>query len=160
MKRRGQAFETMMLVISVIVAVAILGVLLGFIGRIGTGIGGDALTTMQTQLKSIQSRGYGSSTVERSTFPEGTIRTGDLVTNLPLSAKDVKFVGIDGALCSSDGSPADCGESKIVVIKKIDGYIVTCKGESGPYIIVIGDANQKTEVNEKCGECVDNNGGC
>ncbi|VVB67741.1 Uncharacterised protein [Candidatus Norongarragalina meridionalis] len=161
MKKRGQAFETMMLVISVIVAVAILGVLLGFISRIGPGIGGDALTTMQTQLKSVQSRGFGSSNVEKATFKEGSIRVGELVVDLPVSANDVKFSAVDGGICgSSDTDPLKCEEKKITINKQIVGYITTCKGESGPYVIVIGSENQKTEVTTKCDECVDSNGSC
>jgi len=157
MKRRGQAFETMMLVISVIVAVAILSILLGFIGRIGPGIGGDAITTMKTQLKNVQSTGYGSSSIEKATFSEGTIRTGTLISDLPLAASDIKFIWVSNGICgSADSDPLNCEDAKITVNHKITGYITTCKGD-GPYNIVIGSENQKKEVSEKCDACVEGN---
>jgi hypothetical protein len=152
-QRRGQAFETMMLVISVIVAVAILGILLGFIGRIGPGIGGDAVTTMTTQLKAVQSKGYGSSNIEKATFKEGSIRTGELIIDLPLSKDDVEFDGLSDGICGSD-KPLECTTDKITVSKSIVGYIATCKGESGPYYVIIGSENQKKEVSTECDDKV------
>jgi hypothetical protein len=142
----------MMLVISVIVAVAILSILLGFIGRIGPGIGGDAVTTMKTQLKSVQSTGYGSSNMEKATFKEGTIRVGELIADLPLAAGDVEFVKVENGICGTDeSSPLICDTNKVQVNKGIVGYIMTCKGDnSDKYNIVIGSENQKTDVGNKC----------
>ncbi len=72
MALRGQAFDTMMLVISVIVALAILAVLLNIIGNI-TGIGqGDPSSLMHTQLKNMVTAGYGCSSPQTTTITRGS----------------------------------------------------------------------------------------
>lgn len=70
--KRGQAFETMMLVISVIVALAILGVLTGILGGIRTPFGGDPSEKIFTELKKIASSGYGQSLPQQIQIPKGT----------------------------------------------------------------------------------------
>jgi len=71
MARRGQAFETMMLVISVIVALAILGVLTGILGQISFGTDTpDKL--MHDKLKDIVPAGYGQSVPMKATLKRST----------------------------------------------------------------------------------------
>ena len=69
---RGQAFETMMLVISVIVALAILGVLTGILGGLQIGVTSAPDQAMHDQLKQIVSSGYGYSVPQKVTLKKGT----------------------------------------------------------------------------------------
>ena len=70
--RRGQAFETMMLVISVIVALAILNVLMGIINGVQLDVANSPDTLMHGQLKQIVSDGYGFTTPQKVTLKRGT----------------------------------------------------------------------------------------
>ncbi len=69
---RGQAFETMMLVISVIVALAILGVLTGIIGGLQIGIASSPDQAIHDQLKTIATSGYGYSVPTKAVIKKGT----------------------------------------------------------------------------------------
>ncbi|OIO25359.1 hypothetical protein AUJ14_04470 [Candidatus Micrarchaeota archaeon CG1_02_55_22] len=71
-RKRGQAFETMMLVISVIVALAILGVLINVIYSVVVTPGGSLDKLMQDQLKAQVATGYGCSVPAKSTIKRGT----------------------------------------------------------------------------------------
>ncbi len=108
--KRGQAFETMMLVISVIVALAILAVLLNIIGGIG-GIGqGEPDKLMHDKLKDV-SASYGCSAPTKATLKRGTtifakqVR-GDIVS---IQDKDVFNFQVD-----AQGLPGVTGTSGTV----------------------------------------------
>lgn len=69
---RGQAFETMMLVISVIVALAILNVLMGIIQGVQVNIIGTPDDAMHDALRDIVKDGYGYSTPLKATLKKAT----------------------------------------------------------------------------------------
>jgi len=72
MMRRGQAFETMMLVISVIVALAILNVLMGVISSVQVNVQGNAQDTMHDTLKELAKNGNGYSVPNKVILKKGT----------------------------------------------------------------------------------------
>ncbi|MGC9114288.1 MAG: hypothetical protein ACP5IG_04385 [Candidatus Micrarchaeia archaeon] len=90
-KRRGQAFETMMLVISVIVAIAILGVLTGILGGIG-GIGGDWRDAVKDSLKQVGT--YGVSAAKTITIKKGDSLDAKAATSVisTFSSNELLFV--------------------------------------------------------------------
>lgn len=129
--KRGQAFETMMLVISVIVALAILAVLLNIIGGITiAGNGADKL--MHDQLKDVVSKGYGFASANTATFAAGSritieqILEQDITTVLP---SEVDFVPPLSPDPLADAFTVDkpTGSGQILdVVKKVDATFVVC----------------------------------
>ncbi len=101
--RRGQAFETMMLVISVIVALAILAVLLQILGGFRFGVG-DPKSAMSDQLRQIQGRGYGVLSAQEVTFEVGTVFMKEVIRDIPVLESDVCFI-CDNNLCGVSGKP-------------------------------------------------------
>lgn len=92
--RRGQAFETMMLVISVIVALAILNVLMGIIQGVQVNVQGTAQDMMHDELKKLAGDGYGYSTPQKAILKKGTRLNSRAVlkSDLPqLNAKYIRF---------------------------------------------------------------------
>lgn len=90
-KRRGQAFETMMLVISVIVAIAILGVLTGILGGLGT-IGTDWRGTVSQGIKEVGTYGISSAktiTVKKGDSLDAKQATQNIQSFIPA---DVEFI--------------------------------------------------------------------
>ena len=72
MRSRGQAFETMMLVISVIVALAILNVLMGIIQGVQVNIIGTPDDAMHDALREIVKEGFGYSPPLKATLKKAT----------------------------------------------------------------------------------------
>lgn len=141
--RRGQAFETMMLVISVIVAVAILGILLGFIGGIGT-FGANAKTVMPDLMKKVSQRGSGLEIKDKVEFSAGDrIYQKDAVGEAAISPNKVTFVCQDTDLCEGDG-PLDITEQRIAVNSKINAVIAVCSNDGVEYKVVVGSQVEAT----------------
>ncbi len=112
--RRGQAFETMMLVISVIVALAILAVLLNILGIVKIFNPSSPKDVMASGLKEIQSKGYGITTPQKVSFTKGaTITVGELISDIPIQAANVKFI------CKKSGTNSVCGDVSAAVDKPI-----------------------------------------
>ena len=159
-QRRGQAFETMMLVISVIVAVAILGVLLGFLGGISFGATG-ARDTMKSLVSKIYQRGGGSEISKRADFDAGLIiKQEDIIGETPIVAANIAFDCIDNDICSGSGGAAMKleGNKKITVSNKVSAAIAVCKAYTGTsaktYHICIGDSADPEGVSNGCdGKC-------
>ncbi|HLC48479.1 MAG TPA: hypothetical protein VJI13_05375 [Candidatus Norongarragalinales archaeon] len=159
---RGQAFETMMLVISVIVALAILGVLLNILGIFGGGvIGGKPLSIIKDGLRDLHSRGYGTNTPQKITFEKGEeLRRGELVTDLPVSARDIVFkcAGEADDICGNgDDAPlAITNDNTITASKKMDVMVVTCANEQRDdppyYCVVITSVQKPGSATETCVE--------
>jgi len=158
-KFRGQAFETMMLVISVIVAIAILGILLGFIGGIGT-FGADARTVMSDSMKKVQQRGFGVEVKDKAEFPLGVqYFAKDVVGESPVNPENVKFYCGDTSesLCGSGAGapiPIATGNTYVgPVVKKITAAVAVCTGDGQFYSVCIGttSADASTTCVEKCG---------
>ncbi|MDP3742703.1 MAG: hypothetical protein Q8R15_05290 [Candidatus Micrarchaeota archaeon] len=144
-QRRGQAFETMMLVISVIVALAILGVLLGILNSL-PGIGGaDAQQAFKEELKKI-SGAYSPGTPPRdATLKGGTVVNARLVTtDTTMLEETVQFV-VDSQLQGSAIELLDNGKG--IRATKDSKVTFTVCGDpapaSGPAIYVISIAPEK-----------------
>jgi len=144
-RKRGQAFETMMLVISVIVAVAILGILLGFIGGIGT-FGANAKTVIPDLMKKVANKGYGIEVKDNVEFTAGDIiLLREAIGEAPISEANVAFKCTSNAgTCGNDGSgkplevKESTGEGKITVTKKISASIAVCT-DGSKYRVFVGD---------------------
>ncbi len=128
---RGQAFETMMLVISVIVALAILGVLLNILGFINpTALGSSPRATLTENIRDLNSKGYGLVQPKKITFEQGdTIFVKELVQDLPVVASDVKFFCGTPEICGDADAPLDVQDARISVRKKIEVFVVSCANE-------------------------------
>lgn len=162
-KKRGQAFETMMLVISVIVAVAILGILLGFLGNIG-GFGAGAKTVIPDLVKKVANKGYGIESKDNVEFSAGDIIVQkEAIGEAPISELKLHFVcgTVASALCSSSGTtvPLTISDTKVTVNKKISASIAVCTGDGSEYYVEVGNrgsgkdgiAQTSSDAAEKCG---------
>ncbi len=92
--RKGQAFETMMLVISVIVALAILNVLMGIISGVQLNVQNSVDQQMHDAVKKIADDGYGFSTPQKGVLKKGVRLTSRsiLKNDLPeLDPDTVRF---------------------------------------------------------------------
>ncbi len=151
-QRRGQAFETMMLVISVIVAVAILGVLLGFLGGISFGATG-ARDTMKSLVSKIYQRGGGSEIAKRADFDGGLrILRNDIIGETPIVEKNVKFLCAETSFCKGKEAPMDITTEKITVgDRKVSGSIAAFKQYgAGPYCICVGTTDEPGNTADYC----------
>ncbi|MFA6048845.1 MAG: hypothetical protein WC792_02785 [Candidatus Micrarchaeia archaeon] len=154
--KRGQAFETMMLVISVIVAVAILGVLLGFIGSINLTTT-DAKMVMTDLLKKVDQQGHGLE-LKVGEFAEGSrIFKVDAIGELPIPSDKVEFACANSgrSICGGgSGAPLSVTASSVVANQKISAAIVVCKTASGSnkgkYYVCIGDKDNKNSASNDC----------
>ncbi|MBI5226295.1 hypothetical protein HY994_03585 [Candidatus Micrarchaeota archaeon] len=148
---RGQAFDTMMLVISVIIAIAILGVLMNILGGIKIGVN-DPSSVMKTDLKSIVSSGYGISTPKKVSFDSGVaILPGSVIGDSPLQPGDIKFTTHSGDF---DTSVMEINDDSIKVNKNSQGYVVVCgndnPGRSGNPKYCISIARQANDARDTC----------
>ena len=153
----------MMLVISVIVALAILGVLLNILGGINFGVG-NPTDVMKTSLKEVYSKGYSAGTPsKRSTFDQGSVITAkDVIGDLPLDSADIKFNCpiADTAVCSANkltigAYSSTSGSNQIVRIKsKVEAFIVVCgdsiKTDAPHFCIGLGQTSEKAV--DACGK--------
>ena len=90
-KLRGQAFETMMLVISVIVALAILAVLLNVLNIVKPP-GGDPVSTMHNDLQSIQSTGFGITAPKQITLTQSqVVLRNSVIQSIPIQTNQLGF---------------------------------------------------------------------
>ncbi len=124
---KGQAFETMMLVISVIVALAILGVLLQILGIVDLFNPSDPTATISQDLKKVQTKGYGSEVPRKLTLPKSSIYVKSLITNIPILEDDVKFICKDSAICEGDKVlTLDSDAKKLTIKTKIEVSVAVC----------------------------------
>lgn len=163
-KLRGQAFETMMLVISVIVAVAILTILLSFLGVINI-FGENAKTVIPQMIKNIESKGAGIELKANAQFDQGIITTDELTVDTPVQQSNIIFhcpqsTG-GGTLCGTSGSvpilitQGSGGESSTITMsKKTNAAIAVCKSSrSTNYHICIGTKEKATDLSTECLKC-------
>ena len=152
--KRGQAFDTMMLVISVIVAIAILGLLLGFLGGIG-GFGAKAKDVIPHLGKKVQAKGFGLELKENVEFNKGdSIYQRDAIGQAPISKDDVEFRCVSGNGCgSSDTDPVTITSTSLVGNQKISLTVAVCLKESdGKYYVSVGKKTQEVR-SEAEGTC-------
>lgn len=152
---RGQAFDTMMLVISVIVAIAILGVLMNILGSVGN-IGGvqDPTSVIKNELKTIVSSGYGTSTPKKIDFGKDVyIDQKAVIGDSPIRESEIEFLCDNSDLCGS-GAALELGSSgaSITVLQKTQAYIVVCgnseKADTPRYCVGLG--RQGAEARGTC----------
>ena len=140
MQRRGQAFETMMLVISVIVALAILAVLLNVLGIVKIFNPSNPSDIMNRGLKDVQSKGFGITAPQKIAFTKGaSIFTKELLNDIPIQTQEVQFF-CDANICSGTTtaplkiqSSAGSTNNKLMVsstVNSIEVYVVVCGNEA------------------------------
>ncbi len=158
--KRGQAFDTMMLVISVIVAIAILGLLLGFLGGIG-GFGAKAKDVIPDLVKKVQAKGFGLELKENVEFNKGdSIYQRDAIGQAPISKDDLKFdcVRSDASCGTASDSPVFLGSNNLVGNQKISLTVAVCLGElsstvgEGNYLVLVGKktAEVRSQAEQDC----------
>lgn len=148
--KRGQAFETMMLVISVIVAVAILGILLMFIGKIGPFGMTDARTAMQSCLREVHTRGYGLCIKESVNFKAGDIiLRKELLMDVPIPDTALTFTCKDKDICTKELISLDKTDkgTRMNVGSGITAHIAACT-DGTKYAVTI--SRDKSQVSEDC----------
>lgn len=137
----------MMLVISVIVAVAILGILLGFLGNIG-GFGAGAKTVIPDLVKKVANKGYGIESKDNVEFSAGDIIVRkEAIGEAPINEEKLHFICAGSAtVCSGDSAPLNIGEdTKIIVNKKISASIAVCTGDGTEYYVLVGNRGSGEE---------------
>ncbi len=151
-QRRGQSFETMMLVVSVIVAVAILGILLGFL-KIIPDMGVNAKEVMPSLVSKINAQGYGLEIQEKVMFNDGDrIYRQTVVGQAPIAEDHVQFV-CDDVLCGDASKPLTVTSTSIVTNKKIIATVAICLGNDGIYKVVVGSMTSEVskKAEQECG---------
>ena len=147
-KRRGQAFETMMLVISVIVAVAILGVLLSFLGGIGQ-FGTNAQTVMPDLAKKVDSKGYGIEVKEGVQFEkDSTILRNDVKGSSSIIRDNIEFVCAQADFCGSSTAPIEVKSTQVSVREKTTGGVAVCSSDGNKFFVCI--AKTSADANKEC----------
>jgi len=134
--KRGQAFETMMLVVSVIVALAILAVLMNILGIIKLFNPSDPKAVMHDGLKEVQSKGYGITIPKKTTFSTSTFLARELLSDIPIPETWVGFYceEDESGLCGS-GDDAfinvpTAGGKQLTVKKTVEAYVAVCGDQS------------------------------
>ena len=143
----------MMLVISVIVAIAILGVLLNIITKVQPP-GNDAKSEIAKDFKDIYSKGFGVAQAKKLTFKKGTIiLRGEVRSDTPVDIKYIKFACTNGdtIVCSDhklivhDGPQGETGVS-IEAVDQVEAYADVCGDDSKDdikYCVGIGSTAEK-----------------
>ncbi len=139
-KRRGQAFETMMLVISVIVAVAILGVLLGFLGNIGFNVA-NAKTVIPDLIKKVSNEGFGTESKDNVDFAkDDTIYIENLISGSSVPASKLHVCIGDEIKDALEFKTASKPEDAYINVKSgVKAAIAVCKGKGIDVRIAIRD---------------------
>ena len=152
-KKRGQAFETMMLVISVIVALAILGVLMGILGNVGGNISADPGQVMKDKLNEIGGKYSAGTTPVTASFPKKTYEVKELVAeSSAVLESDLKFV-ITPKLEESQVLEIDGEGKSFTVLKAFKGVIVACSDpDNNSYVIAIGREKEEKDTASLCRE--------
>ncbi|MFH1247215.1 MAG: hypothetical protein V1644_02430 [Candidatus Micrarchaeota archaeon] len=149
-QRRGQAFETMMLVISVIVALAILGVLLNILG----GVGGlfnptNPVKSIQTELSRIGGQySPGEAPIEVKLEKRRMDTTQVTQDNANILPSDLIFIVHDSL---SDSVEVGGNGEYITANKEVQAFVVACGGGSdNKYVIAFGRKGKESEIADLC----------
>lgn len=149
MAARGQAFETMMLVISVIVALAILNVLMGIIQGVNVNVQNSVDQQMHDALKQVAKDGYGFSTPQKGVLKKGVrLNSRSILKNdLPeLDPNAVRFC-IDRSSTggfSTNILPATPSSSCTTTINSGATDIGPVEQDTAFSLVVCGDSNVGT----------------
>ncbi len=148
---RGQAFETMMLVISVIVALAILGVLLGILNTFSFS-GSDAEQVFKEELKKVGGSYSPGTTPRDATMKAGKTINARVVTEDTTVLQDtVKFIvasELNDAIETVDGDKAVRATRDVKVTFSVCGDPLL--GSAGVYVISIAPEKRGTNAIDAC----------
>ncbi len=149
-KRKGQAFETMMLVISVIVALAILGVLLNILG----GVGGlfnpsNPVDSIKKELLRVGGQySPGEAPVEVKLTKDQTIDSRQVTQDNPNILQEDLFFTVHDSLSDSVEL---AGENRIQVSRDVQAVIVVCGDPvQAKYVVALGRPASAGEVADLC----------
>lgn len=147
----------MMLVISVIVAIAILGILLGFLGNV-TIIGADAKQVIKDNVKEVYNKGYGVTVSDRIDFKQDTVLVGKDLTNDLFSAEQIELhCAGDDSICGEDAENSieirnDDENPSIIVNKGAKAYVAVCTESGVTYHVVISTTS--SAARDECLELI------
>lgn len=144
----------MMLVISVIVAIAILGVLLNILGGISFGVSKPS-AVITDGLKEIASKGFGVTQPKESTFDDGTlVLRKEVIGDTPIQPEELAFACSDRTVC--DSTKLDVKDDKIDAKAKVKVYITVCGDDTSKeklkYCVGVGRqaGSSRDECTKKC----------
>ena len=145
--RRGQAFETMMLVISVIVAIAILGVLLNILGGLSFGASKPA-AVINDGLKEISTKGYGVTQPKETAFEPGTtILSREVIDGTTIQPSEMRYsCKATGDFCRSF---ILTGKIETTATTKVKAFITVC-GDDTAGIFCVGLGRQPGDSKDTC----------
>ncbi len=149
-----------MLVISVIVAVAILGILISIITGLPI-IGGDAKSDIQQMLKAVENQGAGNQLKEKTQFAKGILSRGELVQGTTINQKNVQFycdtASDPSNICSGAGTDSPIqganGDGPLQINARASAAVAVCKGvnpSNTKFFICIGSPEAATAVALSC----------
>lgn len=146
---RGQAFDTMMLVISVIVAIAILGILTGILGGVNPEVN-DPKALMKSTLSKIYSAGFGVSDAKEVNFKkDSVILKEEVIGNTAMNKNELNFVCASSSTICGPGKAIVTSGNKIEVNSDTKANIVACGNDArSKYCIAIG--RQPKEAKDAC----------
>lgn len=125
--KRGQAFESMNLVVSVIVALAILGVIMYIISQLKPDLN-EPKSIINQELKKVSGTGYGSSSPRAVEFAAGTkLFRQEIVNDMPIKPDDIAFICKDQEICN--GEPLKLENNIITANAKYKINMVVCGNE-------------------------------
>jgi hypothetical protein len=140
----------MMLVISVIVAVAILAVLLNLIPKPGFI---DAKAEIKGLVTQMNSAGIGTESKEKVTFDKMSIEVAEVTAGLPIQAENVDFACCNNdPLCSKEGSPITVEDSgkTLIVHDSANGAVVVAKKQGTKFLVCLGSTDNFDQVSSAC----------
>ncbi len=145
----------MMLVISVIVALAILGVLLQILGGLNFGVG-NPIDVMKDGMNKLHSKGFGIFPSDKKvTFEPGKpVYARDVVVDLPIVYTNVHFLWdttLNDFFKVDGSSEAASNVYKLDFTKKFDANIVICgDGTFDPPVYCVSIANTLRKASDIC----------
>lgn len=163
--KRGQAFETIMMVIAVIVALAILGFLTGILSNLGSMFNpSDPVKTMTSALQGIAGQYNSGTTPQVLAFnsPGQTIDTNQLSQNTQLLSNQIYFVCTEALKKTGAISVTNTNNNNVEILKinkKITVEMVACgnpsattnNGGSQPvYVIALGINGDTSGTSSAC----------
>jgi len=146
----------MMLVISVIVALAILGVLMNILGGLGGGIGSDPKQAVLQKVQAQAGQPGASTAAKIKVTTDGySIRKDDVLRDTTILADEAQFI------CAEDTTsttPALCDDSSgtSVMLQKSDYFFVVCGYPDKPSGAKYGISLGRTAASAD-GACVEEN---
>lgn len=146
---RGQAFDTMMLVISVIVAVAILAILLGILGPLKPQFN-NPVEIMKSELRSMVSAGFGVSPPREGEFTEGMlILRPAVIGDSPVPSEELAFA-CEGSVCQSNS--LEVTDTSVDVKSNLKASIVVCGNErsASKFKYCVGLGRQADDARNAC----------